>query len=371
MRVNKYAGVARFGGIGDNLIAASVCRPLKQQNYIVEVLTNHTAGVVFENNPFIDRLIMKEKLPGDNQAWQDWFMDRGIEYDKFGHLSHTCEHTLSAFPGDTLFQWPASLRRQQCGKNFLEMVHDVLEMPYQFGPLFFPTAKEEARASKTKQKVGQFVVGWGLAGTRIDKVWPHSPVAVARILKEIGPVILFGGNAKDIAMAKEIQAYVERQNKSLVGLHSAITPESSDKIEPLWPIRRGLSQAMSCDIYVGPDTGLSWACAFEDLPKIILLSHSSAENVTKHWTKTIALHADQKVVPCHPCHQLHNEAKTCWWEQDRCGLKHDEELKGAACICNIQVDLLLGAMHVALSGKAGLVEALRQSWPSNVTLSGL
>jgi len=105
------------------------------------------------------------------------------------------------------------------------------------------------------------------------------------------------------------------------------------------------------------------------MPKVVLLSHGSAENITKHWVKTIALHADQKVIPCSPCHQLHNEAKTCWAEQERCGLKHDEALKGAACISNIQVDLLMDAIQAALFGDFA-PHQLWGKWPQHVTLSG-
>jgi ADP-heptose:LPS heptosyltransferase len=370
-QIKKYAGVARFGGQGDNLIAASVARPLKTLGYHVEYLTSKLASCVFENNTFIDRVVIKDQLPGDNQQWQDWFMDRSREYDKFGHLSHTCEHTLAAFPGDTLFQWPASVRRRLCGKNYLEFVHDVLEVPYEFGPLFFPTTKEKERAAKTKKQIGDFVVGWCLAGTRIDKVWPNTPIAIARILKEIGPVILFGGNAKDLAMARQIQDYVENQNKSVVGLHSAISPETSIKEEvlkvhlrsghdPFWSIRRGMSQALACDAYVGPDTGFTWATAFEPMPKVIMLSHASPENITKHFVNTLTLHADQKVVDCWPCHQLHNDPKTC---------RPNKENSGAACISDISVELLIEGLKTMITiGYPDDLPALQRRWPNQVIL---
>ena len=35
---------------------------------------------------------------------------------------------------------------------------------------------------------------------------------------------------------------------------------------------------------IGPDTGLMWGVAMEAMPKIMLLSHASPENITKHWT---------------------------------------------------------------------------------------
>ena len=51
-----WAGVCRMGGVGDNLIAASVLRPLKEMGYKVEMITQRPHSVLYENNPFIDKL---------------------------------------------------------------------------------------------------------------------------------------------------------------------------------------------------------------------------------------------------------------------------------------------------------------------------
>jgi hypothetical protein len=44
------------------------------------------------------------------------------------------------------------------------------------------------------------------------------------------------------------------------------------------------------------------SAAFEAMPKIMLLSHASEENITKHWVNTTTLHADPK-------HSRHASAK--------------------------------------------------------------
>ncbi len=54
-----WAGVARMGGIGDNLLAASALRPLKRMGYKTEMITSPSAQVVFQNNPFLDKLSVK------------------------------------------------------------------------------------------------------------------------------------------------------------------------------------------------------------------------------------------------------------------------------------------------------------------------
>ena len=59
MKSNRWACVARLGGLGDNLIAASVLAPLKRMGYMVEVMCSAPNHVVFHRNPHIDKLSVK------------------------------------------------------------------------------------------------------------------------------------------------------------------------------------------------------------------------------------------------------------------------------------------------------------------------
>jgi ADP-heptose:LPS heptosyltransferase len=91
---------------------------------------------------------------------------------------------------------------------------------------------------------------------------------------------------------------------------------------------------------IGPDTGPMWATAIHNMPKIMLLSHASPTNITKHWRNTTTLHADQTRVDCWPCHKLHDIIETC---------RSNTEQTGAACISDISVDSLLQHAEKALS----------------------
>lgn len=53
-----------------------------------------------------------------------------------------------------------------------------------------------------------------------------------------------------------------------------------------------------------------------------MLSHSSAENLTKHWLNTTTLEPNCEKAPCFPCHRLHMD-----WQDD---VKHEKT--GAALI---------------------------------------
>ena len=335
-KTGKWAGVARMGGVGDNLVAASVLAPLKRAGYMTEVITQDPFHVIFENNPHVDRLIVKRKEDFPNGdgglAWQQWFDGRSREYDLFANLSHSMEHLIALFPAQTAFYWPAEFRRKLCDRSYIETAHDLFGMPYEFGRLFWPTDDETEHVAEKRRGFGcDKLVGWCISGTRIDKVWPFAPIAISRMIRELGVhVIMFGAPTQQhVDMARAVEESVGLANGNLKGLHTAISATLDD---PEWPIRRILTMAQACDLVIGPDTGPMWGVAFEAMPKILMLSHASPKNITAHWVNTTTLHADQGRVPCWPCHRLHNSYETC---------RPNQWNTGAACISDISVETVV------------------------------
>jgi ADP-heptose:LPS heptosyltransferase len=338
----KWATVCRYGGIGDNLVASSVLPGLKQKYGHVEVITQEPQHVVFENNPHIDKLSVQKRdfVPGN--AFQDWHWIRSKESDFFVNLSHSMETLLAFLPGQSAFQWPAGARRKLADKSYLEAVHDICGLDYScIEPNFYPTEAERAEALETKSRVGDRYIAWVLNGTRIDKIYPWATYAIGRLIHELDiPVVLLGAPspAKDFEHAVRIQDHVRRQNGSLKNLHACMQDPNSGK--PSWSIRRVLTFAQHADLVIGPDTGPMWATAIHNMPKIMLLSHASPTNITKHWRNTTTLHADQTRVDCWPCHKLHDVIETC---------RSNTEQTGAACISDISVDSLLQHAEKVLS----------------------
>jgi len=336
--MRRWAGICRFGGVGDNLMAASVLRPLKQLGYQVEVLTSDKdPGTVFLNNPFIDKLTFKKdgEIP-NGEGWPEWFRSRASEYDLFANLSHTCESRHALFRASTQFWWNQDYRRKLCAGSYLETVHDVAGVPHTFGPLFFPTEEEVTNALRINDQTGGPYLAWVISGSRVDKIYPYAAMAIGRIISELDiPVVIFGIGPKQHEMALQIRDHVSRQNGSRKKLHLAV--QDDVPVEQRWPLRATLTAAQGADLVVTPDTGIAWAVAMERVPKVVMVSHASAENITKHWVNTTTLHADPNRVPCWPCHRLHDTIETCTPNRDQ-GL-------AAACISDIGVDRILGAVE--------------------------
>ncbi len=351
--MNRWAAVARFGGVGDNLIAGSPLMALKRQGYMTEVITGEPNHVLYFHNPHLDKLSVKKTerdLPqNDLPAWQKWFESRAHEYDVFVHASHSCEGRHALFKTMTAFWWPPEARRKVCGGSYLETVHDIAGVPYEFGPLFYASEEEKAFALRTKAQIGERFVLWVLSGTRIDKVYPYATSAVARIIRELhAPVVLMGGpSEKEHAMATTIRDAVAIDNGSRDGLHLAVPAQGGERC---WPLRTSLSLALCADLVVTPDTGTAWAVAFEPMPKIVMVSHASKENITKHWINTTTLHADSARVPCWPCHRLHDDPSTC---------VENKEKNGAACISDISVETLVQTVAEKWDRTRNVVQLIR------------
>jgi ADP-heptose:LPS heptosyltransferase len=343
MRQSGWACVCRMGGLGDNLVAASVCRPLKQLGYSVEMIsTVKDTSSIFRNNPFIDKLSLKSDgdIPGGD-GWQEWFQKRAGEYEIFGNLSHSMEHHHAFFKGQTEFWWPQEFRRKIAKGSYLETAHDIFGVPYSFGPLFFPTEEEVTNAKRVHQDTlgGVPFLAWVISGSRIDKIYPYTAQAVARIITELDiPVVLFGVGDKQAEMALSVKDHVGRQNGTRDKFFMFV--QDHHPVEKRWPLRTALSMLLQASCVVTPDTGSAWAVAFEKMPKIMLSSHASAENITKHWINTVTLTPDPYRVPCWPCHRLHDTEATC--------VPNKDLGNAAACISDYSVQRILDAVNFAL-----------------------
>jgi hypothetical protein len=60
---------------------------------------------------------------------------------------------------------------------------------------------------------------------------------------------------------------------------------------------------------VGTESAIINSVAFETPLKIVLLSHSTHENLTRDWFNTIAI--EPANVHCYPCHRIHNDMSHC------------------------------------------------------------
>lgn len=302
--------VVRYGGFGDMLQAATVLPALKRAGFRVVVMTTPKGRDVIEHDPNVDEFILQDTDQVPNAELGAFWAVQAKRFDRFVNLSESVEGTLLAYPGRANHGWPDAVRRQMLGHvNYHEFTAALAEVPFQAEGRFYPTAEETAAVERflTRARLAAngmagragpvnapvtFNVLWALSGSSVHKMYPHQDDVIANLLRAIP-------EATVTLVGDELCRLLETGWEDNPRVHCL-----SGKIG----IRETLALAQRMDCVVGPETGVLNAVAFEPMGKVCMLSHSSRDNLTKHWVNTEAI---EPPTACFPCHRLHQDRRFC------------------------------------------------------------
>ena len=312
----KSVCICRFGGFGDMIQTANLLPELKRQGFHITVMTTPNGKNIIRNDPNVDAWFLLETDQVPNHELGPFWHCIEKRYTRFVNLSESVEGTFLAMPGRANHAWPHAVRHQRMNENYLEFAADLAGIPYASDAKFYPTPEETARA-KDRLLGGGYNVVFALAGSSIHKFYPHQDAVIARILLEKPEcrIFLVGDEA-----CKILEVGWENEPRVV-----CLSGEMN--------IRDTLALAQVADVVVGCETGVLNAVAFEDNRKICLLSHSSHENLTKHWKNTAAL--APAGLSCYPCHRLHYGSEFC---------HQDKDTGAALCAQMIPPDEVFGAL---------------------------
>lgn len=287
----KRAAVIRYGAFGDCIQASSVLPALKEQGYHVTFYCETRGYDVIKLDPHIDEFVVQDKDQVPNHelgAYLDWLNKR---YDRFVNLCESVEGTLLALADRVNHRWPHALRHKMMNANYLELTHDLAQVPHKYAPQFYASQEEMTAARREKDRHGPLIM-WVLAGSSVHKTYPHQDTMLRKILNETDYKVMTVGDDTTVCL----EAGWENES-GIVRRAGKMT------------IRETMAMAKVCDLVVGPETGVMNAISFESVPKVLFLSHSSVENLSRDWVNTISLHTPD--LPCYPCHQLHFSFEHC------------------------------------------------------------
>jgi ADP-heptose:LPS heptosyltransferase len=315
-RAPKRAAIVRLGAYGDALWASSLFPWFKEQGYELTVYSERAGCEVLAADPHVDRLIeIPHQLFDDNDLLLYLLWESG-KYERFINLTGAVETRLLPHPNEPAYYWTHEARHREMNRNYLEAFHSVAGVPEVFAQRFYPTAAEHEWALAEKAKLGGPMVVLAPSGSGLPKTWPHSQ-RFMELLAAAGVHTIVLGELRQQLKAPERFGHVIGKNL---------------------PIRHAMALARVADAVVGEETSITNAVAFEpNVVKAVLLSHSSAENLTKHWLNTIALEVDG--LACHPCHRLHHAFEFC---------VQDPATKFAACQAALAAETVAAAVLDAL-----------------------
>jgi len=320
--------VIRWGGYGDVLMASSILPLLKEQGWTVALQTTTVGEAVLRHDPNIDEFVVTPPGLVRNEEVEEYWSAVATRYDRVINLTRSCEGVLLKTPLEREYFWPDEARRMICAFNYVELLHAIAGVPFRFEQRFHAT--EEERTSARAFLGDEPTIVWALAGSAPHKVWPWAAPAIVQLLTKHPTcrVVLVGGSES---------AHLSRV---VVEGASRYHGDPRDRLRTLvgsCSIRESFALAQAADVVVGPETAVLNAVAREPNAKIVILSHSTPLNLTRDWVQTVALEPDRNVAPCHPCHRLHIDLRSCLTVEG-----------AAACAWSVSVEQVVNAALSAL-----------------------
>ena len=309
----KTLGLVRLGAFGDALWLSSVLPHLKAQGYHITIYTQDQGEIVLRHDPNVDRIIKMPDYLFDGLSLVQYWLHEESKYDRFINLVGSVETRLLPTPKDFEFYWSDEIRRAVMNENYLGAVHKWCSVDQEPRVRFWPTVEERQQAKRRRDDVSGPVVVLNPAGSGQFKWWPHW-VAAAEMIAARGAHVFVLGDAP-----------------------FAPTGTPSERVHVIgraWPIREAFAFAQLADIVIGTESAIVNAVSFEPMLKIVLLSHSTQENLTRDWTETVSIAVEG--LDCYPCHRIHTEMFACTLDRDT---------RAAACQASIrpeQVDQVVG-----------------------------
>lgn len=301
--VGKSCGVVRYGAIGDMMQASSVLAALKEEGYHITLYCAEGPGYeTIQHDPSIDDFYIQGRGQVPDQWLGPFWKHQAKKYDKWVNLCESVEGGLLAMTDRPVDTYDPAVRHAMLDVNYVARQHLIARVEDALPKIhFYPTAAEAKWAQVEKKAFGDFVVVWSLAGSSVHKTWPWLDDVVSGLLIDFPEVTLVFVGGPDGVLLEQGWEKTPR-------VHCR-----SGK----YRIRESLSLAQIADVVVGSETGVLNAVAMEAMPKVIFLSHSTVENLTRDWVNTHSLisvgtHCQGRGEDEAPaCHRLHHGWARC------------------------------------------------------------
>ena len=285
--------ICRIAAIGDCIQITPLARYLKEQGHEVYVLTSELGFQLLRYNPFIDKLIeyIHDTVPIEELG--DYFGNIAKENkcDKVLNLCECVEVKYLFHPADPIYNYSKQERFLRGNKNHYDAVFEAAGFPEVTGKrpeLFFSEEEEKKNAAFRCDFVGKFVIVWCLAGSGRHKSYPFTRQVIERLLMEHKDIIV-------ITVGDDICQVFEE------GLEHERCIHKSGK----WSLRETAIACKHASLVVAPETGVAHFAGCFDTPKLIFLTHTTKECLSKYFANDYSLEAQ---VDCAPCFRMIQDA---------------------------------------------------------------
>lgn len=302
----RGVGVVRLGAFGDALWITTVLPQLREKYGHVTLYTQPEGEQSLLHDPNVDRMVVQEKgiFGNDDKTaliqWAYW-LHLEKKHDHFINLVGSVERQILPHQADPNFYLPADQRRRLFNRNYYEAVAEWAGVKFDAAKVqvkFTPSEDELLWAFDERAKFAGPVVVINPSGSSMPKWWPYTQRAME----------LFDAAGVHTVVLGDLRGAQIKDTK----LGRVIGKD--------WPIRKAYAFAARADVVIGTESAIINSVAHEAPLKIVLLSHSTPNNLTRDWDRTIAV--EPEGLHCYPCHRIHQDMSFCTMNQ---------ETKAAAC----------------------------------------
>lgn len=324
-RAAKRACICRYGALGDLIMVTPLIKQLATDGFEVTLNITPYAREIVANNPYVSNILIQEKEMIPNldlgEYWKEW----EPEYDRYINLSESIEGGLLKVEGRLDFHTPSSWRRSTCDKNYYDETLRLGGYPDVKGTKgeIYLTKKELAEGKECLQD-RMFNVLWAINGSSHHKMFPWLELVLPKFVEEHPRAFAY-------TMGDSNAAKFEPKHLKIINTAGKV------------PLRVALSMVAQAQCVVGPESMLTNAAGCFDTPKIVILSHSSEENLTKYFSNCTVLKPDTTMAPCYPCHQLHYSKESCPVVNIQIG-DGGEPVSVPTCTAAVSPDAMLDAL---------------------------
>jgi ADP-heptose:LPS heptosyltransferase/predicted SAM-dependent methyltransferase len=319
VKPEKSAGVVRYGAYGDLLQASSVLAALKAEGYHITFYTAPPGDDVMRHDPNIDRFYLQDKDQVPNNELGAFWTWEAQKYDKWVNLSESVERTFLALPQTTPYLAPPAARHWLLDRNYIEFQHQLAGVAHVPAKVtFYPTQEERTWARTERRAIGgDFCMVYALNGSSVHKRWPWMDQLIAALLLDFPglEIVLVGG--PDGQILEQGWFGWDKDPKKHDDAKKVQTEPRVHCRSGRWDIRQTLSFLAQADMVFGPETGVLNAAANLPIPKVVLLSHSTPENLCRDWVNVHALQSQGTECPgrgkneAPACHRMHYDWSGC------------------------------------------------------------
>ena len=324
-RTAKSLLIIRYGAIGDMIMMQTVLPGLKKEGWHITVNCYDVGKEILQHHECVDGFLLQDRDQVPNPLLNQYWTALASRYDRVINLSEVVEGSLLPTFHSPLFRFSKAARHRLCDVNYLEMHHIMAGLPLgDYDTRVRLTDDEQRHAAKVRAQLGGRapLIVWSLGGSSTHKTWPWSHVLACYLADHSTCSVVFVGGRDErqleimIAHGYLDQHGYDQAKRTAIeqkgGLHALA--KACQEANPLkhtrfffrcgdLSVRESIALARNADLVFGPETGILNAVGLEaGVGKVIMLSHSTEENLTKYWKDTTVLTGD---VPCYPCHQMH------------------------------------------------------------------